>query len=82
MSKSGLRLCRASFACYRQCRSCFDAAARLGFVRLHAGLAILAELATALAVEVAVWRCVQQTNPGRTPLDAFRVVLSGLAALV
>jgi hypothetical protein len=59
-----------------------DAAARLCFVRLHAGLTILAKLATALAVEVAVWRCVQQTNPGRTPRDAFRVALSGLASLV
>jgi hypothetical protein len=59
-----------------------EAAARLSFVRLHAGLTILAKLATALAVEVAVWRCVQQTNPGRTPLDAFRVALSGLESLV
>jgi hypothetical protein len=59
-----------------------EAAARLSFVRLHAGLTILAKLATALAVEVAVWRCVQQTNPGRTPLDAFRVARSGLASLV
>jgi hypothetical protein len=59
-----------------------DAAARLCFVRLPAGLTIFAKLATALAVEVAVWRCVQQTNPGRTPLDAFRDVLSGLASLV
>jgi hypothetical protein len=36
---------------------------------------VLAEL----AVEVAVWRRVQQTNTGRIPLDAFRVTLSGLA---
>jgi hypothetical protein len=62
--------------------SAFEAAARLSFVRLYAGLTIVAKLATALAVEVAVWRCVQQTNPGRTPLDAFRVALSGLASLV
>src|SRR5829696_4378133 len=54
MSKSRLRLCRASFACYRQPLMCFRAVARLSFVRLHAGLTILAELATALAVEVAV----------------------------
>jgi hypothetical protein len=66
----------------RRSSLCLEAAARLSFVRLHAGLTILAKLATALAVEVAVWRCVQQTNPGRTPLDAFRVALSGLASLV
>jgi hypothetical protein len=65
-----------------------EAAARLSFVRLHASLTILAKLArfaklaTALAVEVPVWRCVQQTNPGRTPLDAFRVALSNLESLV
>jgi hypothetical protein len=59
-----------------------EAAARLRFVRLHAGLTILAKLAAALAVEVALWRCVQQTNPGRTPLDTFRVALSRLASLV
>ena len=57
-------------------------AARLGFVRLHAGLTILVKLAAVLAIEVAVWRCVQQTNPGRAPLDEFRVALSGLASLV
>jgi hypothetical protein len=61
---------------------CPEAAARLSVVRLHGGLAILAKLATALAVEVAVWRCVQQTNPGRAPLDELRVALSGLASLV
>jgi hypothetical protein len=59
-----------------------EAAARLSFARLHAGLTIRARLATALAVEVAVRRCVQQTNPGRTPLDSFRVALSGLPSLV
>jgi hypothetical protein len=39
---------------------------------------VLAEL----AVEVAVWRRVQQTNTGRIPLDAFRVTPSGLAPVI
>jgi len=51
---------------------------KLNPVRLHVEPMILAKL----AVEVAVWRRVQQTDPRRSPLDACRLALSGLAPLV
>jgi len=35
-----------------------------------------------LAVEVAVWRRVQQPNPRRSRFESCRVALSGLAPLV
>jgi len=47
-------------------------------VRFHLDLMILAEL----AVEVAVWRRVQQPNPRCSRFDCCRVALSGLAPLV
>jgi hypothetical protein len=55
---------------------------RLGRVGLHAGLIVLAELATALAAEGTVRRRVRQANSGRIPFDAFRVTLSGVTPLV